>query len=160
MSDPRDRQRILRTVVVRDAHLATSGRYEQGDHILDPRTGRAATTVDSATVLCADGGTADALASALMVQGPAGLVGLDALGAVRVGGFRRDDLGLGRVGSLEGRPSAKAAGRFPATIGGRNRRGSFAVPRRGGGSRPASSQIRGLAPLMGEAPAHAPGLMP
>jgi FAD:protein FMN transferase len=78
VSDPRDRRRILRSVVVRDAHLATSGRYEQGDHVLDPRTGRPATGVDSATVLCADGGAADALASALMVSGPAGLVGLDA----------------------------------------------------------------------------------
>lgn len=76
VADPRDRRQIITSVIVRDAHLATSGRYEQGDHIVDPDTGVRATTVDSATVLAADGGLADALATALMVRGSAGLPAL------------------------------------------------------------------------------------
>ncbi|MEI6620631.1 MAG: FAD:protein FMN transferase [Actinomycetes bacterium] len=76
VADPRDRQRVIRTTLVKDAHLATSGRYEQGDHIVDPRTGRPATGVDSASVLAADGGLADALATGLLINGPAGLTAL------------------------------------------------------------------------------------
>ena len=76
IADPRDRHQIVGSVLVRDAHLATSGRYEQGDHIVDPRTGQPVCGVDSATVLAADGGLADAVATALMVDGPAGLARL------------------------------------------------------------------------------------
>jgi FAD:protein FMN transferase len=76
VADPRDRHQVIRTVLVRDAHLATSGRYEQGDHIVDPVSGRPVVGVDSATVLGPDGGMADALATALMVSGPAGLPAL------------------------------------------------------------------------------------
>lgn len=81
IADPRDRQQILQTVLVTDAHLATSGRYEQGDHIVDPDSGERARGVDSATVLCADGGMADALATALLVRGAAGLTDLSGTGA-------------------------------------------------------------------------------
>jgi thiamine biosynthesis lipoprotein len=42
-------------------------------HILDPRSGRPAAGVLSATVLAPDAATADALATALYVLGPAGL---------------------------------------------------------------------------------------
>ncbi len=73
IADPADPNRILGAVEVCDAHLATSGRYEQGDHIVDPATGRRAASVDSATVLARDGGEADAWATALLVRGPAGL---------------------------------------------------------------------------------------
>lgn len=76
ISDPADRQRTLGSVLVRDAHLATSGRYEQGDHIVDPETGRPVTLVDSASVLATDGGMADAVATALLVQGPSLLAAL------------------------------------------------------------------------------------
>ncbi len=76
VADPRDRNQVIRTVLVKDAHLATSGRYEQGDHIVDPRSGARSARVESATVLAADGGLADALATALVVAGPAGLTRL------------------------------------------------------------------------------------
>lgn len=81
IADPRDRQQVLQAVLVTDAHLATSGRYEQGDHIVDPATGARATGVASATVLASDGGLADALATALLVQGAAGLTALRTLEA-------------------------------------------------------------------------------
>lgn len=79
IADPRDHSQVLQTVLVTDAHLATSGRYEIGDHLIDPHTGGKATAADSATVLAHDGGFADALATALMVQGPAGLTALAGL---------------------------------------------------------------------------------
>ena len=79
LADPRDRQQVLQSVLVTDAHLATSGRYEQGDHTVDPATGERARGVDSATVLGVDGGMADALATALLVRGAAGLTDLAGL---------------------------------------------------------------------------------
>lgn len=73
VADPRDRHQVITSALVTDAHLATSGRYEQGDHIVDPRTGQPVLGVASASVLAAHGGDADALATALMVRGPAAL---------------------------------------------------------------------------------------
>lgn len=73
VADPRDRQQVITSALVRDAHLATSGRYEQGDHIVEPGTGHRVTDVASASVLATHGGDADALATALMVRGPAGM---------------------------------------------------------------------------------------
>jgi thiamine biosynthesis lipoprotein len=76
IADPGDPAQIIGSVEVVDAHLATSGRYEQGDHIVDPATGRRVTSVDSASVLARDGGHADAWATALLVRGPAALPAL------------------------------------------------------------------------------------
>ena len=70
ITDPRDQKRIITSVLVRDAHIATSARYEKGDHITDPKTARPVTSVDSASVLAREGGCADALATALFVSGP------------------------------------------------------------------------------------------
>ena len=64
---------VVRTVEVADASIATSGRYERGNHILDPRRGVAAVDLDSATVVGPDGGLADALATALCICGLEGL---------------------------------------------------------------------------------------
>lgn len=80
ISDPRDRTQIITSVEVVNAHLATSGSYEQGGHVIDPHTGRPSTNVNSASVLGPDGGIADALATALLVSGPQGFHGLDQLG--------------------------------------------------------------------------------
>jgi thiamine biosynthesis lipoprotein len=56
--------------------VASSGRAERGDHILDPRTGAPATAVTSATVVAAEsaewpepGAVADACATALVAAG-------------------------------------------------------------------------------------------
>ncbi len=53
--------------------IATSARYERGDHIVDPRTGQSARAMLSATVFGPDLGTADAYATSLFVMGPDGL---------------------------------------------------------------------------------------
>ena len=50
--------------------VATSGRYERGDHVIDPRTGRPATGLASVTVVGPDLAIADAYATAAVVLGP------------------------------------------------------------------------------------------
>jgi thiamine biosynthesis lipoprotein len=51
ITDPLDRSRVLTVVTGRDFAVATSGNYERGPHVVDPRTGRAVEPVDSATVV-------------------------------------------------------------------------------------------------------------
>ena len=71
----------MATIALADRALGTSGsgtqffvdRGRKLGHILDPRSGRPAGGVLSATVLAPDAATADALATALYVLGPAGL---------------------------------------------------------------------------------------
>jgi len=53
--------------------IATSGTYERGDHLIDPRSGRPQTRVASASVTGPDLGLADALATGLVVAGEAHL---------------------------------------------------------------------------------------
>lgn len=80
IADPRDRRRAVASIRVRDASVATSGNGErffevQGrryGHLLDPRTGRPVERGGSMTVLASTATAADVLATALMVEGPAG----------------------------------------------------------------------------------------
>jgi FAD:protein FMN transferase len=72
--DPRDARQAVMVLELADAAVATSGSYERGPHVIDPRTGEpAVTTVASATVVGPDLGAADAYATALYAAGPAGL---------------------------------------------------------------------------------------
>jgi FAD:protein FMN transferase len=67
--DPRTRDGLLCVVAVRGpGAVATSGTYERGAHIVDPLTGRPATSVLSATVAGPDLSLADALANALVAS--------------------------------------------------------------------------------------------
>ncbi len=66
---PWERDKVAAVVAVTDGAVATSGRYERGDHVFDPRTGRAAEGLASVTVVGADLATADAYATAVMVLG-------------------------------------------------------------------------------------------
>ncbi|MEA2704517.1 MAG: FAD:protein transferase [Actinomycetota bacterium] len=61
--------RLAAVVEVVDAAVATSGRYERGDHIVDPRSGRPATGLASVTVVSADLATADAYSTAVLALG-------------------------------------------------------------------------------------------
>jgi thiamine biosynthesis lipoprotein len=61
------------TLSVRDAAVATSGNYERGAHIVDGRTGRAATELLSMSVVAADLTVADATATAAFAMGEAGI---------------------------------------------------------------------------------------
>jgi FAD:protein FMN transferase len=69
---PRRRDRLAAVIAVGDCAVATSGTYERGPHIVDPRTGRPATGALSVTVVGPDLGTADAYATAAFVMGERG----------------------------------------------------------------------------------------
>lgn len=62
-----------------DLAIATSGLYERGLHVIDPRTGRPADTLRSVTVVGRDLGVADAYATAAVAMGPAALTWLASL---------------------------------------------------------------------------------
>jgi thiamine biosynthesis lipoprotein len=53
--------------------VATSARYERGDHIVDGRTGRPATGLLSLSVVAASLTEADATATAAFAMGPEGV---------------------------------------------------------------------------------------
>lgn len=67
--NPENTQEIVQVFNLIDGAIATSGSYERGAHILDPHTGLIAIGAKSATVIGPDGALADALATALMVEG-------------------------------------------------------------------------------------------
>ena len=84
---PWEREKVAGVLLVTDAAVATSGRYERGDHVIDPRTGCPAVGLASVTVVGPDLAIADAYATAAVVLGPdAGLrwlttrVGYEAMG--------------------------------------------------------------------------------
>jgi len=62
-----------------DLAVATSGVYERGHHVLDPRRGVPAKGLRSVTVAGPDLGVADAYATAAVAMGPQGLAWLDRL---------------------------------------------------------------------------------
>ena len=66
---PRRRRRLAAVLALDDGAVATSGAYERGPHIVDPRTGRPAAGALSVTVLGPDLGTADAYATAAFAHG-------------------------------------------------------------------------------------------
>ncbi len=68
----------LAGVVEGAAAIATSGTYERGAHLYNPREGRFTAGFVSATVVGDDLALADALATGLCVAGPDGLAFLDA----------------------------------------------------------------------------------
>ena len=81
---PRGRRAAIE--VTRPA-VATSGAYERGDHILDPRTGAPPSGVLSVTVLGPDLALADAYSTAafaLGADGPRWTLGLDGYEAMTI----------------------------------------------------------------------------
>ena len=56
-----------------DLAVATSGRYERGDHIINPRTGSPATDLSAVTVVGRDLAIADGYATAALVLGHDGM---------------------------------------------------------------------------------------
>jgi FAD:protein FMN transferase len=68
--NPYDTQQIIEVVQVADGAIATSGLYERGNHIRNPRTGSTEVYYDSATIVGPDAGVADALATAALLEGP------------------------------------------------------------------------------------------
>ena len=66
---PRRRDRVAAVLGARDVGVATSGAYERGPHIVDPRSGRPPAGVLSVTIAAPDLGTADAYATAAFAMG-------------------------------------------------------------------------------------------
>ncbi len=68
--NPLDTNEVVQVAQVGDGAIATSGLYERGAHITNPRTGSTQVWYDSATVVGPDAGLADALATAALLEGP------------------------------------------------------------------------------------------
>ena len=66
---PDIKEGIAKTYELFDGAIASSGTYERGAHIIDPRVGVPAVGTRAATVVGPDAGVADALATALVVDG-------------------------------------------------------------------------------------------
>ena len=66
---PRDPSSVMATVKASGKAVCTSGTYIKGDHIVNPATSKPVSDVISCTVVGAEGGLADALASAGSVLG-------------------------------------------------------------------------------------------
>ncbi len=100
---PLARDRILLTADLAGAGaVATSGSYERGEHVVDPRSGTPTAALLSATVIGHDLGYADALATALYASGGALLENLSLL--IGYHGFIVD--GRGNVRASRGFPIA------------------------------------------------------
>jgi thiamine biosynthesis lipoprotein len=69
---PTERHAVAAIIAGTDLAVATSGRYERGDHIIDPRTGSAATDLSAVTVVGRDLAIADGYATAALVLGSDG----------------------------------------------------------------------------------------
>jgi thiamine biosynthesis lipoprotein len=69
---PRIHDRLAAVLELTDAAVATSGTYERGEHIVDPRTGAPPSGILSVTVVGPDLATADAYATAAFALGTDG----------------------------------------------------------------------------------------
>jgi thiamine biosynthesis lipoprotein len=81
---------VVRVVPASDLAVATSGTYEKGSHIRDPRTGRPATDLVSLTVVGPDNVEADVHATAAFVLGVAGLDLVEAMPGYEAYAIRPD----------------------------------------------------------------------
>ncbi len=70
--DPAAADRVAAVLQITDRAVATSGLYERGAHVRDPRTGRVPDALASVTVVGPTLGIADAWATAALVLGPDG----------------------------------------------------------------------------------------
>jgi FAD:protein FMN transferase len=69
---PRLRDRLAGVVALSDGAVATSGGYERGAHVVNPRTGRPPSGTLSVTVVGPELGAADAFATAALAMGADG----------------------------------------------------------------------------------------
>jgi thiamine biosynthesis lipoprotein len=78
---PWDPMAVCFVVAGTDLAVATSGTYERGAHVLNPRNGKPATALRSVTVTGVDLGRADAYATAALAMGEPGIGWLATLSA-------------------------------------------------------------------------------
>jgi FAD:protein FMN transferase len=70
---PWDADKVSWVLTITDGAVATSGTYERGEHVWNPRTGKPARGLRSVTVVGADLALADAYATAALAMGEAGI---------------------------------------------------------------------------------------
>lgn len=75
--NPRKKNETLGTIVAKNIAVATSGSYERGKHIINPKTGKPADDFLSLTVAGPDIIKADVLATATFAMGKSGLIFID-----------------------------------------------------------------------------------
>ncbi len=88
--------------------VATSGTYERGPHVINPRTGQPARTLRSVTVVGRDLGVADAYATAAVAMGPAAETWLASLTGYESGVVMEDGTCLRSAGFPVVSPSEPA----------------------------------------------------
>lgn len=76
---PWERDKVAWVLAGTDLAVATSGTYERGAHVINPRTGAPASELVSVTIVGRDLGDADAYATAALAMGRAALEWLPAL---------------------------------------------------------------------------------
>jgi thiamine biosynthesis lipoprotein len=76
---PFDASAVCLVIEGRDLAVATSGTYERGDHVFNPRTGKPASGLRSVTVTGPELGRADAYATAALAMGTDGIAWLATL---------------------------------------------------------------------------------
>ena len=76
------RDKVATVVAGTDLAVATSGRYERGEHIIDPRTGQPPSGLMAVTVIGDELALADGYATAAIVLGDEGMAWLAGLGDV------------------------------------------------------------------------------
>jgi thiamine biosynthesis lipoprotein len=89
---PEVADRVAAVLAAGDLAVATSGCYERGEHIVDPRTGRAPQGLLSVTVVGPSLTYADAFATAAFVMGEPGVTwvsGIDGYDALAITEDRR-----------------------------------------------------------------------
>jgi thiamine biosynthesis lipoprotein len=69
IQDPEDNNKILKLLSIKNGAVATSGKYERGEHIINPKTKKPATGYISLSVIGPDIITADILATAAFAAG-------------------------------------------------------------------------------------------
>ncbi|MBU2662526.1 FAD:protein FMN transferase [Actinoplanes bogorensis] len=73
---PWEADKVSWVLALHDGAVATSGTYERGDHVINPRTGKPASGLRSVTVVGPDLAVADAYATAALAMGEAGIAWL------------------------------------------------------------------------------------
>jgi thiamine biosynthesis lipoprotein len=74
IQDPKDKTKILNKLSIKSGAVTTSGNYERGSHIINPKTGKPAGKFLSITVTGPDIITADILATAIFAASDLGLI--------------------------------------------------------------------------------------
>ncbi len=77
LQDPRDKTEILNMLSISNSAVATSGNYERGQHIINPKTGEPADEILSISVVGPDIITADVLATAAFAEGLSGIIQIE-----------------------------------------------------------------------------------